>query len=293
MCIAIHKPAGVKLGRDVYEKCFDSNPDGAGFAWVENGQLKMKKGFFDFDKFHEALAAVEQHECVVHFRIASHGNVNEDNCHPWMIEDAHEGFSFAVIHNGILQHRSTDEKSDTGFFVDDILGPLLRRDPWFFEHDYGIAVGEKVIGSNNKIVILRSDGAVFVLNRKAGVEDSSCWFSNTSFRTAKWEDADPWAYFNKKEKGYSGGGYSSFAGGSKYEVYPSRVSLTEKENTELFERMHGYLGEFGSDTIGLSMLEKFAFFREEFIEFHPGHELLDVEELDIEILKSDFGKEFV
>jgi len=181
MCIIIHKPAGVTLKESLYETCFTGNPHGAGFSYVEDGKLHIEKGFFSHAALMSGMKNHHHRDLVVHYRFATHGAQDARNCHPWPVTDCHEGFSFAIHHNGILDHRSTKVTSDTGCFVEDILDPLLRRDPWFLQHEYGVTLLENMIGSHNKMVIHRSDGAVFFLNREAGVEDLGCWFSNFGY----------------------------------------------------------------------------------------------------------------
>lgn len=185
MCIALNKPAGITLTRDIYSECYDSNPDGAGFAYVEDGKIVIDKGYFNFDRLYEALKPHEQKALLVHFRIATHGTVNADNCHPWLVDCGlvnGKPYQFAVIHNGILDHPSCKDKSDTGHFVDDIMKPLLTRDPWFFDAPVGISIFEKIIGRANKLVIMRNDGQTYIINAKAGEVAHGTWFSNSGYK---------------------------------------------------------------------------------------------------------------
>lgn len=191
MCIALHKPAGVVLDDATLKNCYDNNPDGAGFAFAHDGQIVIKKGFFTFDEFLAAFREHQERDCIVHFRIATHGTVCAANCHPWEIKEfefsGDRKFSFAVIHNGILSYTSTKEKSDTGHFVDEILAPHFQRDPFFAFDEIGQFFLERAIGPGNKLVILRNDGKVAIINRKAGTDDRKCWFSNMSYKNERWK----------------------------------------------------------------------------------------------------------
>ena len=82
MCIAIFKPEGKILTRAALFNSYTSNRDGAGFAYVKDGEVCIQKGFFTFDKFWEAFQPFQELQCVIHFRIATHKAVNGHNCHP-------------------------------------------------------------------------------------------------------------------------------------------------------------------------------------------------------------------
>ena len=54
MCIAILKPEDKVLSKDTLEECWNSNPDGAGFMYAENGKLHIHKGLMSFSSFYRA-----------------------------------------------------------------------------------------------------------------------------------------------------------------------------------------------------------------------------------------------
>jgi hypothetical protein len=100
MCLAIYKPEKVKLYRADLRRAFEANPDGAGFAYYDNSQRRVivEKGFFQFNEFWRAFQEVQRDnlKAIVHFRWATHGAVNNDNCHPYDLDDG------ALIHNGMI-----------------------------------------------------------------------------------------------------------------------------------------------------------------------------------------------
>ena len=56
MCIAITSPIGTEIPTDdILRTCFRNNSDGAGIAFNHNGQVKIVKGFMDFESFITAL----------------------------------------------------------------------------------------------------------------------------------------------------------------------------------------------------------------------------------------------
>ncbi len=311
MCIAIHKPAGKILPRSTYENCFKSNKDGAGFAFAEGGVIQSFKGFFDFDEFYEAYKPHEHRECIVHFRIATAGRTDADNCHPWLVPKGHGGFTFAIIHNGILSYRSSDEKSDTGHFVDEILGVQLKRDPWFLDDRPGVFLTEKFLGIGNKFVVLRSDGKVYVLNREAGITDDGVWYSNATFRGYKfggpWPDYDDEDLYSRymTDGGRADTGrtvdshprhhypYRPFTAPRLLEP-PRDVVVRSKPNLlphlsrserKVFFRQASELFQ-GEGLTGVELVERM---RDAFIDVNPDKADLPTPELDTEIIKSGFG----
>ena len=86
MCIIAAKPAGVKLPeRDVFRTMWDGNSDGAGFMYVENGHVKIEKGFMKYKNFTKALDKVAgrldltKTPMVFHFRITTHGGTKPES----------------------------------------------------------------------------------------------------------------------------------------------------------------------------------------------------------------------
>jgi hypothetical protein len=207
MCIIIAKPATIKLERKIYEDCFMRNPDGAGFSYVENNDLIIKKGFMKTDELIQAVQEKEDLDLVIHFRAASPGmDVNAKNCHPFKAESSvgseDDGirFKFAIVHNGRLDWRHTKDHSDTSCFVYDCLAPWLSCDPWLIERECTLTALRRLVCSSgymmNKIVITRHDlvenkTKIVIINEEAGEwfdtgdKDNKVWFSNKTYKEPK------------------------------------------------------------------------------------------------------------
>lgn len=128
MCIAIIKPEGVDIPTDeVLEECFYNNPDGAGYAYCNGKSVVIRKGFMDFYDFIDSfMKSVKQyHGAFIHFRIATHGEVIPELCHPFPITSdmntMRERECVAkeiMMHNGILHAvDSAKNVSDTMSFA--------------------------------------------------------------------------------------------------------------------------------------------------------------------------------
>lgn len=229
MCVAIHKPAGVSIDEIIIRNCFNRNDHGAGFAYLApEGGMVVKKAINDVDEFIKEVKAVEQNEMIIHCRVMSKGAISDANCHPFTIEGKdNPEMSYAVIHNGTLAWRSDQVRSDTSYFVEDFMSPLLERDPYFFEFSLNRGMFNAYIGSNNKMCVMswdkaNNEGKVFVLNRGQGIESNGIWFSNLSFSDdwsrnifqgdhEKYKNWKPVLFYEKKTN--NGGTQGSFGGG--------------------------------------------------------------------------------
>lgn len=180
MCIIVWKPDGIKLFDKTIETCFANNPDGAGFTYVENGELHTSKGFFTVGAFTEAYRPHETKPALLHFRIRTHGDYSPDNCHPFEVQN---GVVFA--HNGVISKMPLDEvQSDSMQFNDLVLkklatvyGPEVLFDPLILN------MMEGWIGFS-KLVFLAKTGKVAIVGEKLGEWTSGCWFSNPGWKIA-------------------------------------------------------------------------------------------------------------
>lgn len=134
MCIVIYQPKGKQVQKAILQKAFENNPDGAGFMVQKDKEAPyMMKGFFDFDKFYKSYLPFSKgdYNVAIHFRIATHGTVNKDNCHPFKISsDIADTVLFngradsLIMHNGIISSIMTPRNlpySDTMNFIAKIL----------------------------------------------------------------------------------------------------------------------------------------------------------------------------
>lgn len=180
ICIAIAKPQNVVLLDNVLENCYNHNPDGAGFAYLENdGELVVHKGFFTFDSFLEAYKPHENKQALLHFRIKTHGDLSVDNCHPFVVND-----EVAFIHNGIISaSRSHAKMSDTAVFNEDILKPLVEQfGEGALQNDVVKTLIEQYIGSS-KLAFIDSRSKQFnIFNKEMGNVTDEVWFSNLSWQ---------------------------------------------------------------------------------------------------------------
>ena len=208
MCIAIVKPMGVDVPDDkILETCFRNNNDGAGFAFNHNGRVVIKKGFMKFNDFIDAFNTYnhrynfKERGVLIHFRIATHGGVNQGMTHPFPIQSDNGALQkieyisdYAVIHNGTISltgstARKETNMSDTAVFIRDYLYDIARNKDWF-DCSANIDLIEKLIDS--KMAILNKDGRF--ITTSGFTEDNGILYSNTSYQDN---------YFRYKRTNYS------------------------------------------------------------------------------------------
>lgn len=185
MCIAIVKPKGKDLSNKALKLGFDANSDGAGFAYNHNGKLFVKKGYFNVEDFiadiRDVQVSCDNPAMIIHARLASHGVIDESNCHPFLVND-----DLAVIHNGIIGGEYSalanidPSHSDTYFFVEKYLKPLSRQEPKFYLDNIIKSDIASIIGAYNKLCFLDSDGNYSIINEKSGFWLNDVWYSNSS-----------------------------------------------------------------------------------------------------------------
>lgn len=189
MCIIGYAPKGKKISDDRLEVMFQHNPDGAGIMWKpkEDGPVEIRKGFMTFKSFLEVWHTIPSDcERAVHFRIASHGKINQENCHPFPIRQDINDMVYledkenaAVMHNGIIAMTSPAkgreaQYSDTMIFASDILANIDD-----LNNPNVDKMLEKSI-SGSRMIIFQQGKPTVTLGY--WVEDDGCMYSNTSFR---------------------------------------------------------------------------------------------------------------
>jgi predicted glutamine amidotransferase len=175
MCIAIYNNKDL-LTKKTLQNCWNSNDDGAGMLWVDNGELQSYKQLKSFKAFFKQYQEVRKitDKVVLHFRIRTHGVVDERNIHPFIVDE-----TVGFVHNGILNEFSygVSEFSDTWHF-NEFLKDMPKQ---FIKSSSVMALVSDFIGSYNKLIFMGSDNEVVIVNEKAGYWDGESWFSNKSY----------------------------------------------------------------------------------------------------------------
>lgn len=124
MCCILYIPAGVETPNiSTLEMVYWANTHGIGFADNEGYCCKT----LSFSKFTKAIQARPlTADCIIHFRLATHGSISRANCHPFF--DSETGIWFA--HNGVLPIHSHDDMTDSEIFFRERFLPKLEQLGW-------------------------------------------------------------------------------------------------------------------------------------------------------------------
>lgn len=183
MCLLINHPAETAFDYDDIADFYDYNQDGIGIMYAEDGVLYVKKILPANES--DAWAFYKKHaqgrDCVIHLRMKTHGDIDLTNCHPYEVLGDGSVAPIYMAHNGILStgNAKGKSKSDTWWFIEDYLKPILTRDPGLVFEPAFIALLEETIGSGNKFAFMNHEGRVAIVNERAFVTYKGALLSNT------------------------------------------------------------------------------------------------------------------
>jgi hypothetical protein len=190
MCIIVYKPENKQVEKDVLKTCFESNNDGFGFSYVENESLyRLRSVSKDFEKFWSHYQKHQHKSLLMHFRVRTHGEINIENCHPYVIND-----DWVLFHNGTLTaygklaHKRKDKPSDTLVFTENLMQPLLTKHPEAFsdeDSEIKFLVEDHIFPS--RMALMNSSGKVILLNETSASArwNEGVWFSNDGYKVRK------------------------------------------------------------------------------------------------------------
>lgn len=213
MCVIAYKPEGINFPSvEILENCFENNPDGAGFMYVHNKKVHIRKGFETFEAFSDALKKArkttgDKTPYVMHFRIATQGY---ERCmtHPFPLSDKMSDLKLlsaktevGVCHNGIISLTSDGAKeySDTMKFITNFLSLIITNHSWYKSEKTKQLI-ERLIQS--RLAVLDKNGHCEVLG-SGWVEDDGILYSNSSYSYKRgWTN---WSYkmYDPYEKSYN------------------------------------------------------------------------------------------
>lgn len=184
MCLLTLMPENTTMSYENARKAAINNPDGFGFA-IHSQEKIMTDHDMDFEKLWQRFTDARKTmsgPALFHFRIATHGATNIDNCHPFQIGDDPQSF---IAHNGILPLTMPVQqtRSDTRLFAELVLpacGGVARLDDDIFFKDL------EHWASGNKMVVMTINPDAkydwYIINEPEGHWTDGVWYSNSSYR---------------------------------------------------------------------------------------------------------------
>ena len=177
MCLIIHRDnPSTEIPAALLSEGLKRNSDGWGIMFAEGGKIETRRGL-DSASFWPTLRELGERPLTIHFRWATHGRKDTNNCHPFTILDG----QYAVMHNGIfgIPTNLAPGASDTFHWAHLVLAPMLKEYHENFGHPDLTGLLESVTGAGNKVTILRADGAHVTLNASEGTTYKGLWLSNS------------------------------------------------------------------------------------------------------------------
>lgn len=242
MCLIIFTDniAKTKLRREVLERGFTRNDDGAGFAYIEDGMVRLSKAYFDFDGFWGALRPVldriKAGPLLIHFRWATCGSANETNTQPVTIYRNR----LVMAHNGVFSGLSLRTKEDISDSVR--LAKMINGMEWDFPFSGNKAMMLKAIcGGSSKLVFLSGTGKHLIINEQLGKWKDGAWYSDGGSVCIDFA-----GWYTKHEKKQQRGRKTRIVGPLPLSLRPGQ-KLTAAEIRDLEETMRHGIQDSPSD----------------------------------------------
>lgn len=182
MCLILHKPAGVRVPRELIDAAAALNRDGWGLmGFRDDGKLLVERhAQVEPQHIDQRLRELDDTELCLHLRLRTRGSDAPDNTHPIKVSDR-----FYLMHNGTLRLKSrVPGRSDSWHFAVDLLRPLAVNWPDMLSHPSFLTLVEAGLTSDNKIAVMDAQARRWIFfNHRHGVEFEGLWLSST-----KWID---------------------------------------------------------------------------------------------------------
>lgn len=189
MCIIITKEKNAEpINKDVFENCWDNNPDGAGILFHDGKISTLIKGIMNKKEFLEKveLANKKENSFVIHTRIATHGSVKPENTHPFVSD------SLGFAHNGTMPIEALKDRTDSESFF---LWTIADKDfEWCKENKFLLDLATH--GSRCVIFDMRTGEMIHLCEAdwKKDEKYDGYTFSNASYTYKKWTPSTGYKY---------------------------------------------------------------------------------------------------
>jgi hypothetical protein len=161
-----------------------ANRHGFGVMYHDGADLRIRAHMhYDADLVLAELAAVPRGtQAAVHLRNATFGSVDDQNLHPQLLTFSEDAFfALAVMHNGCMPSMGAkvgDGPSDTMLLVHGWLRQRVHASPRAWCGDDTQRHLQEVVGPNNRLVMLDSDGHWRCIGSEQGFRAGRTWVSN-------------------------------------------------------------------------------------------------------------------
>lgn len=217
MCVIAYKPKNIDLMDDkIIANMWAINSDGAGYMFVKNDNVIIKKGYLKLNDFLKDLKEdynrekLKEKNLILHFRIGTSGGITKEKTHPFPLSNNDKLLdalritnknNYGIVHNGVLSDYTYNQSlSDTQSFIKDFLFELNNLKPIYKNNALiNRFITNELKGS--KLVILDKKDNVYMYGDFK--QDNGIYYSNATYKTSYYtSELEPTTY-NFKNYNYN------------------------------------------------------------------------------------------
>ena len=180
MCIIIVANKNKKIPNEHIKLASELNCDGFGISASVNNKLFVYKSISiksdDIIKLYNSVRQVATGDIVLHFRLATHGDISDRLCHPFYVNK-----DLVMFHNGVIRdsvsgyNEHNKNESDTKAFVNNVLKNFKKG----FQNNKTIMnMISTSVGEYNRLCFLDSTGQTTYTSSGEWAEYNGILYSN-------------------------------------------------------------------------------------------------------------------
>lgn len=180
MCIIIVANKNKKIPSEHIKLASELNCDGFGMSASVNNKLFVYKSISinsdDIIKLYNSIRQVSTGDIVLHFRLATHGDVSDKLCHPFYVNK-----DLVMFHNGVIRdsvsgyNEHSKNESDTKAFVNNVLKNFKKG---FQNNKTVMNMISTSVGEYNSLCFLDNTGKTNYTSSGKWVEYNGILYSN-------------------------------------------------------------------------------------------------------------------
>lgn len=180
MCIIIVANKNKKIPNEHIRLANELNCDGFGISASVNNKLFVYKSISinsdDIIKLYNSIRQVATGDIVLHFRLATHGDISDKLCHPFYVNKDLVTFHNGVIRDSVSGYNGHDKnESDTTAFVNNVLKNFKKG---FQNNKTVMNMISETVKEYNKLCFLDSTGQTTYTSSDKWVEYNGILYSN-------------------------------------------------------------------------------------------------------------------
>ena len=180
MCIIVYNESGKPHNEEYLSDAYDNNPHGVGIMWVEDGRVQTLRGLFTKRRMFDILREFNGVPHALHLRWRTRGKITKEMCHPFRASAKDQDSKVWLMHNGtFMKIKSDANHSDTFYFARSIRSATAQHGTDVLFSEPFLRKLEDTVESWNKVIFLRDDGKVAIVNPKEWHVEDDIWYSNT------------------------------------------------------------------------------------------------------------------